>query len=157
MAEKNESAGEKILKIVIAVIFIPGGVIYGGWELYRYLKRKKPKKPKILIIDDSETAQDKFVKELAGKATILSAFTVEQAEKFFAANSDIDVIAIDACVPGVEPTTTPLVRELRRTFKGLMIAISGFRGYRQDLVEAGCDFGCVKEELCGKFLEFLKI
>ena len=61
----------------------------------------------------------------------------------------------DACVPGGEPNTPPLVQEFRRTFAGPMIAISSFSFYRRELIRAGCDHECEKDSLPKKLVEVL--
>lgn len=104
-------------------------------------------KPKVLVVEDDEVWQEIFTEKLEDEVTFLKAFTVKEAEELFAANPNIDVAVIDACVPGDRPTTPPLVRKIRETFTGPMIAVSSMDTYRDKLVEAGCSHQCSKEKL----------
>ena len=114
-------------------------------------------KKKVLVVDDWERMHSMWKQKLNNKVTILSAFTIEQAEKIFATNPDCSAIVIDACVPGTSPTTLPLVRKIRETFGGPMIAISGQKSYRWKLMQAGCDHESTKGTLPQKVLEVLGI
>ena len=115
---------------------------------------------KVLIIDDlklfHQLTIDTLADELkAGKIQFLSAFTLEEGQKLFDANrSDIDLIAVDACVPGDRPNSMELIRNIRKKFEGPIVAISSLSDYRELLMKAGCDYECKKTEL---FLEILEI
>ncbi len=102
---------------------------------------------KILVVDDEDFFHEIIRKKLKDKVTILSAFTIEQAEEVFSANPDLDIIVMDACVPGDSPTTPPLVRRMREIFSGPIIATSSLGRYRRKLVEAGCDHESIKYTL----------
>lgn len=104
-------------------------------------------KPKVLVVEDDKEWQEIFTEDLEDKVTFLKAFTVDEAEELFTANPDINAAVVDACVPGHSPTTPPLVRKIRETFTGPMIAVSSIDSYRDELVEAGCSHQCSKEEL----------
>jgi len=114
---------------------------------------------KVLIVDDMEQYHRSWkrgLKDLGSDALVLSAFSIEEARKLFNENPDIDAIVMDACVPGNEPTTQPLVREFRETFKGPIIAVSSLGVYRKMLVESGCNYESEKPELPEMLLEILK-
>ena len=81
---------------------------------------------------------------VAVKLTIITAMTLKEAEKKFFDNPEIDIIVVDGCVPGRVLNTPPLVREIRKSFKGIMIAVSSVDEYRKDLLNAGCDIECIK-------------
>ena len=114
---------------------------------------------KVLIVEDEvRRYYSAWQQELpSDRVTLLFAASVEEAEEQFSANSDIDVIAIDACVPGDEPTTLPLVRQWRQTFTGPMVAISSMSEYREMLLYAGCDYESSKKDLPKKLLEILDL
>ncbi len=107
---------------------------------------------KILVVEDNEVLHRLWKYDLGESATIISAFTVQAGERRFREHSDVSAIVMDACVPGNTPTTIPLVREIRKTYHGPIIAISSDPGYRQMLVHAGCDYSCTKDAL-PKFLQ----
>ena len=113
--------------------------------------------PKILIVDDFKQWQNSWKRRLGDKVEILSAFTIPEADALFSANPDINLIVMDACVPGDELTTPPLVRKFRETFKGPMIAVSSDEEYRKELMRVGCDHESEKEHLPKKVLEILGI
>lgn len=103
---------------------------------------------KILIIDDDIIFQADWKASLEDKATVISAYNLEQAEKLFAQNPDCDIIAVDACLTSRgKPDTIPLVVEIRKNFKGRMIAISSNLEYNVSLVQAGCDHECDKSKV----------
>lgn len=110
---------------------------------------------KVLIIEDDPLWHDLWGIKLKNRVVIIKATSIEEAEERFAANPDIAAIAVDACVPGKKPTTLPLVRKIRGTFGGPMIAISGEEGYRKNLMDAGCDYQCVKKDLHKVLVEVL--
>ena len=110
---------------------------------------------KVLVVEDQDYLHDKWRRELDGKVVLVSALSIEEAEEKFSANPDIDAIVMDACVPGDEPTTPPLVRKFRETFTGPIIAISSLPEYRAKLVSAGCDHESRKDALPAKLLEVL--
>jgi CheY-like chemotaxis protein len=110
---------------------------------------------KILVVEDRWRWHEIWRLELRSKAILISAFSIEEAEKQFSANPDLSAIVIDACVPGNEPTTLHLVQKLRKIFTGPMIGISSHDGYRQQLIEAGCDHESTKNQLSVKLFEVL--
>jgi DNA-binding NarL/FixJ family response regulator len=112
---------------------------------------------KVLIVEDHRFLQEQWKEELSGKVEILSAFSISEAEEKFVENSDIDLIVMDACVPGNNPNTSPLVEKFRATFVGPMIATSSISGYRQQLMRAGCDYECPKEGVVKKLSELLDL
>lgn len=112
-------------------------------------------KKKVLFVEDRAWQQKDWLEALDGKVEIISALSIAEAEEKFTANTDIAAIVMDACVPGDEPNTIPLVKKFRETFTGPMIATSSYFGYRQMLVRAGCDHDCAKYKVPEKLCEIL--
>ncbi len=112
---------------------------------------------KVLIIDDDETWQKVWSMRLGKRVTLLPALSIPEAEKIFSEHTDIDLIAVDACVPGDEINTQPLIRKIRETFAGPMVAVSKSSFSRECLVRAGCDHESEKEWLHGKVVRILKL
>lgn len=112
---------------------------------------------KVLIVEDEPLWQRMWAVRLDGKVDIIRAYTIETAEEKFADNSDLALIVMDACVPGSFPTTISLTSQLRETFKGPMIAASSDEGYREQLMDAGCDHHATKGEVVSKVLSLLGI
>ena len=120
---------------------------------------------KVLIVEDDKGLykmwgkmfQKKMLGILDHKILILSALTIEEAEQLFSDNSDIRLIAIDGCVPGICLNTLPLTRAIRQRFVGPMIAISSRSDYREKLMKAGCDYECEKFLLPQKIFEILAL
>ncbi len=115
---------------------------------------------KVLIVEDMEEFHvlwKGYLNDFSSEIVLLSAFSIEEAEELFSANSDIDAIVMDACVPGDEPNTQPLVRKFRKTFAGPIIASSSVEEYRKELIKAGCDYESEsKATLPEKLLEILQ-
>jgi CheY-like chemotaxis protein len=114
-------------------------------------------KPKVLIIEDEPYRQKWWKEDLESKVEVLSALTIQQAEELFAGNPDVALIVMDACLSGRSPDTILLVKKIRQTFSGPMIAASGNPEYRELLCEAGCDHSCEKYKVPKKVLEILAL
>lgn len=110
---------------------------------------------KVLIVDDLDYMHQLWRDILEDQVQVISAMTIDEAEKIFAQHSDLALIAIDACVPGTRINTLPLVERWRHNFDGPMIAISSLPEYRKELVLAGCDAESDKKELPFKIMELL--
>ena len=110
---------------------------------------------KILVIDDEDFFHEVIKEGLGDRVTILSVFSIEEAEEVFSANPDLCLIVMDACVPGDSPTTPPLVRRIRESFNGPIIATSSLDTYRRKLMEAGCDHESTKLKLPEKIIAIL--
>ncbi|MEO6077708.1 MAG: response regulator [Candidatus Andersenbacteria bacterium] len=112
--------------------------------------------PTVLIIEDSPEAHSLFTQTLGNIAIILSAQTLEEAKALFTQHSkDISIIVVDGCVPGNTLNTIPLIRMIRKTFTGPMIAASSRPAFREEMVEAGCTHQATKWKVSGKILELL--
>lgn len=113
----------------------------------------------VLFVDDDEEFHDLWIPRLdemlnermndnRQNALLVSALSIEDAEReFFAHISEIVAVVMDACVPGRKPNTEPLIREMRKHFAGLMIAVSSDPRYRKLLVVVGCDYEREKYDL----------
>ena len=113
---------------------------------------------KILIVEDVARYQEEYAKALQDKVIIIAARSLAEAWKFFVSNTDLDLIVMDACVNNDErPDTRQLVSDIRKTFKGPMIASSGLSDYRDWLVQWGCDHKSAKHDVPEKVLEVLQI
>ncbi len=97
-----------------------------------------PQKPKVLIVEDDPVYQDMYARRLQGKVEILRAMTLEDGELLFAENPDVALVVMDACVPGQKLNSIPLVRKIRKTFKGPILAASSDPYCCLDLTNAGC-------------------
>lgn len=102
---------------------------------------------KVLIVEDTERLHRQWREELGNEIELISAYSIGEAERLFAANPDITAIVMDACVPGSTPNTQPLVRKIRETFTGPIIATSGAAFYREGLLQAGCSHEASKNDV----------
>lgn len=111
---------------------------------------------KVLIVEDLSCFQVLWRRRLSGVATVLSATTIEDAKEMFGENPDIDVVVLDACVPGTTPTTFGLIKSFRETFHGPMIAISDRVNFRSEMIKLGCSHqSSGKEDVVEKVTEVL--
>ncbi len=104
-------------------------------------------KPKVLIVEDRGDYQEKYRMRLGEKVLLLQAKDLQTGERLFLENPDIVLVVMDACVPGVEPNSVPLIRKVRKTFNGPMIAASMDPSYRRLLVEQGCSHQSPKDDV----------
>jgi len=94
--------------------------------------------PKVLVVEDQYGYFEQIKSGLDGKAEVLHAATLDKADELFFANPDIDVVIMDACVPGDDPSSMPLVEKIRGSgFQKPIIACSSASDYRAMLIEAG--------------------
>ena len=112
-------------------------------------------KPKVLIVEDNFDIQRNYREALESVAEVLSAYTIKEAEELFATNPDIVAITMDACVPGGKPNTQHLVRMMRATFSGPMIAASSDSYYCGLLKDAGCSHSCDQKWMLPKELKMV--
>ncbi|OHA66245.1 MAG: hypothetical protein A3D63_01230 [Candidatus Wildermuthbacteria bacterium RIFCSPHIGHO2_02_FULL_49_17] len=112
---------------------------------------------KVLVVEDDQYWSGIIRRGLKGKVLVAQAFTTEEAEAVFQESPDLAVILMDACVPGDDPNTMWLVRKMRETFTGPIIAISSNSDYRKELIQAGCDHEAEKTEAAQKVLELVGV
>jgi len=112
---------------------------------------------KVLIVEDDSGWQNAFKYGIDGKFDLYFADSITNAEILFREISDVDCIIMDACVPGDEPNTMDLVKEIRKTYKGPIIANSSVEEYVEELLGAGCDYGAHKRDVIKKIFEILSL
>lgn len=102
---------------------------------------------KVVIFEDNERvlrpyrefADDLYDVEFIFCTDITDA-TPEFLEEHFRNGQLPVVVVMDACLPGDKPTTSSLVRAIRRLgYKGPMFAGSSESDYNEILLRAGCD------------------
>lgn len=113
-------------------------------------------KPKVLIVEDDDLCQTMYTDCLGKTTEILSATTLEDGKRLFDENPDIAIVVMDACVPGGKPNSMKLVKHIRKTFSGPMIAASSDSDYQDILVEAGCSLKSPKYEVPSLVRELLR-
>ena len=95
---------------------------------------------KILVVEDSYSNLEEIEKTLDGKEVeILWGRTQEEAQELFYLHEEsLDLIIMDACVPGSRPNTMDLIKEvLESGFRRPIIAVSTISAYIPVLIKAG--------------------
>ena len=92
---------------------------------------------KVLVVEDDVPVQTAFARILRGKTDVLLADDVEEARSLYRDHPDIFAVLMDGTL--VSGSTVELVRELRRTFSGTIVAVSGSEHTNLALVAAGAD------------------
>jgi len=95
---------------------------------------------RILVVEDDNLYFSIIEGDLSTEAiTIIRAETLLDADDFFEKNrDDLDLIVMDACVPGDEPNSMWLVRKIISSgYKKPIIACSSSSEYRETLMRAG--------------------
>jgi len=111
-----------------------------------------------MIVEDSKAWSDIIKRGLGDKVSVFCAYNLIEGARIFEENPDMAVVIMDACVPGDEPNAQILVREIRKTFKGPMIAMSSMEKFRKVLLAAGCDYEVEeKSQAAEKVFELLGI
>lgn len=111
---------------------------------------------KVLMVDDANWVHLRLERELADKGiTLLKALTLEEGQKLFNNNPDVCAVIMDPCVPGDSPNSQGLVKKIRKTFTGPIIADSFISSHRRELLKAGCSHESEKYFLSEKLLEIL--
>ncbi|KKQ34496.1 MAG: HD domain protein [Candidatus Nomurabacteria bacterium GW2011_GWB1_37_5] len=111
---------------------------------------------KILVIDDDKMVQLPFKRILGDKYNVLQAYNLKEAAELFQNNPDVDLIVMDGCLSDKGLDTLPLIEEIRKTFKGTMIASSSRVDYRATMVEKGCSYPMQKWEILEKIHQILE-
>ncbi|MFA6270396.1 MAG: hypothetical protein WC657_04275 [Candidatus Paceibacterota bacterium] len=111
---------------------------------------------KVLVVEDEEDFHRLWKEEVGNNVEILSAYSIQDAIALFNSNPDISMIVMDACVPGNQQNTAPLVKWLREKFKGPLIATSSVPCFRVELLKAGCSHESQKRHVPKKVLELLE-
>lgn len=108
---------------------------------------------KVLLVEDDKAMQEMWkamwdmLTKGKQKVVLISAFSLEEAEEKFFAETGLTAIVMDACVPGNQPNSPPLVEKIRSVFAGPIIAVSGNPDCQTLLMAAGCSHCCEKIDL----------
>lgn len=102
---------------------------------------------KVLIVEDSLKIQGQYENALSGLAELLQAYDLKMGEQLYQENSDIALVVMDGCIGTNYPNTLDLIRKIRLTFKGPMIATSADSNFRNILEDAGCDYKAAKDNV----------
>ncbi len=100
---------------------------------------------KVLVVEDDIDVAQRYQGNLRHDAAVLIGETISQAEIHFRNNPDLSPIIMDACVPGEDINTLPLLELIRKTFPGPIIAASNSEYYNEKLLENGCDHMATKK------------
>jgi CheY-like chemotaxis protein len=113
---------------------------------------------KILVIDDDLTFQILFKRQVESKikdAMTVPAHNRAEAKEIFKQNPNPALIVMDGCLESTTPDTISLVEEIRKTYKGPMIANSSDEVARHKLVQAGCSHYVPAKEKCFELVRLL--
>jgi DNA-binding response OmpR family regulator len=112
--------------------------------------------PKILIVEDDDVNFTNIEYYLRSKAEVLQAETLDKGESLFQNNPDIDLIIMDACIPGDSPNAMPLVKKIVDSgYDKPIIACSSESEYTKQLVAAGATHSANKGEVAQMALKLL--
>jgi response regulator of citrate/malate metabolism len=111
----------------------------------------------ILIIENFTVLLRLWKKLLSGKSFVLTAETLQQAEKLFSKHkNEIDLIAIDGEFHGSVTNTVILVKKIAEEFpSSKMLAISADPDNNEILMNAGCGHSVIKPNAWKKIAELL--
>ena len=125
----------------------------GPHELKKFLTA-----PKVLIVEDNEGWWKLWGHALHPRVRGFVAESLEKAETMLPHLSDFALIVVDACVPGDDPNSMPLVRRIRAEgYRGPIIASSSVEKFRKLLLDAGCSHEVPKEEVPRLVVELLQV
>ena len=87
---------------------------------------------------------------------LINASSIEKANEWLAKEIvKFDAIVVGACSIKDRPTTPPLVRDIRKTFTGPIIATTGAWDQQRELMEAGCDYAFSRDVLPNELIRIL--
>ncbi len=116
--------------------------------------------PKVLLIEDDEFYSEFIKADLEkGGVVVLLSTTLNGGYELFNKHSDsIDLIIMDACVPGDRPNSMPLVRTIIESgYSKPIIACSSMPQYRGALTSVGATHQAGKNEAATMALRLLNI
>lgn len=114
-------------------------------------------KPRVLLIEDSQQWARSIKRGLSEFCEVVYAESQDQARQLFAQHKgDFQVIVMDSCVPGDQPNTHTLTRDLRAQFEGPIVANSSLEHYFSEIVKAGASEGVFKYKLVERIRELVK-
>lgn len=116
----------------------------------------------ILVVEDQQQMRQRIAYDIDSflgipYAKVLQAGTLDEARKLFAEHQErIIAICLDGCVLRPDDLDSlPLIKEfLAAGFKGPIVAMSSFEGFRDQMIAAGCTHSEVKGRV-GALLETL--
>ncbi len=100
---------------------------------------------KVLIVEDEQSFNCYYRGRLSERVNLTIIDNLKDVEDFINKNPDIDLITMDGNIIG--GTTVALVRKIRATFKGLIVATSFNPDLQKELLSAGCDYKVDKADL----------
>ena len=109
----------------------------------------------IFIIEDDSAMIRYFQENIkhSGTELLFANDLVGALSLFYRHKSKIVMIAVDGCLRSRSLNTISLIREIRKNFKGPIVAISSRQTYREQLLMNGCDYECEKNDLPKKITE----
>ena len=110
---------------------------------------------KILVIDDDPQFHMVFkqmIESAIPRPIVISAYNLTDAKTIYEKHRDVKVIIMDGCLDSAEPNTAPLVREIRKTYQGIIVANSSNEDGQKQLVEAGCRHASPSKKECAQFV-----
>ena len=115
--------------------------------------------PKVLLIEDSKFFSELIKLDLEnGGVEVLLSMTLDGGYELFCKHSDIDLIMIDACVPGDRPNSMPLVQRIvAGGYNKPIIACSSMPKYSRELISVGATHMADKNEAATMALHLLNI
>lgn len=119
------------------------------------------RKKRVLLVEDEEVVVKLVKISLKRKGgediEILWANDLVKAKRMFQENEQsLNLVALDACVPGTSINSLPFLDDLIKAgFAGPIIATSAIPKYRVALITAGATDSCPKEGIANKIKELL--
>jgi len=114
--------------------------------------------PKVLVVEDHEGYFAAINHDLKDKVEVLHAETLEEGDNLFQSHPDVDLVIMDACVPGDSPNAMPLVKKIVDSgYSKPIIACSSMPFYTRKLVDVGATHQSDKYGVAKMALELLNL
>ena len=114
----------------------------------------------VLIIEDNFLTHETYKRGLGShlQISIISARSLEEGYEFFIKAPHIDIIVMDGCIDNAARLDSlPLIKKIRETYSGIMIAASSESEYMNQMKEAGCDYMSTKSGVPRLILKLLEL
>lgn len=99
---------------------------------------------KVLIVEKDEGVRGYYSNCLRRMdVELVTATSVTEGLDKFHGNSPFDLVVIGGCVPGDDMNTLHLVKEIKKTFRGVLMASSPVDEFRKQMMWAGCHVECI--------------
>lgn len=111
----------------------------------------------VFLIEDDESVVRSLKRNLEDRGyEVIAALTQLVAIDWFAVHRDrLDIILLDACVPGNRINTIPLLKHFRTSgYDGRVIAVSNDHDFNVALLQAGATGWCYKNEILKRWDSF---